>query len=187
MKKAAGNLLFLLFLLAGTAGMAIGSPASDYQRAEALFSSQKYSEALALYHRALASPPAGIPAGDIHAKIGDSHFRLGAFASALAAYREAGKDRGISDPARVQYWIGFCCFLTGRDAEAVRELLKVPRFYPDAAMWVSTAYYWAGKASERLGSKDAATEYYKKAAGNGKSNQGKFAMKKAEAAKNSSK
>lgn len=183
MKRAAGTFVFILFLLAGTAGIVIARPVSDFQRADALFSSQKYKEALILYQRTLISPPAGIPAGDIHTKIGDSHFRLGSFASALAAFREAGKDRAVSDPARVQYWIGFCCFLTGRDAEAVQELLKVPQLYPNAGMWISTAYYWAGKASERMGKKDQAAEYFRKAAGSGRTAQGKFAMKKAEAAK----
>ena len=183
MKKAAGTLLLILFLSAGTAGVVIARPVSDFQRANALFSSQKYEEALTLYQRALITPPAGVPAGDIHTKIGDSHFRLGSFGSALAAFREAGKDRAVSDPARVQYWIGFCCFLTGQDADAVQELLKVPQRYPNAGMWVSTAYYWAGKASERMGMKAQAVEYYKKAGGTGKSKQGKFAMKKAEAAR----
>lgn len=182
MKKAAGTLLFILFLWIA-AGAAPGRPVSDYQRADELFSSQKYVEALALYRQALISPPAGVPAGDIHTKIGDSHFRLGNYASALAAFREADKDPRTSDRARVQYWIGFCCFLVGRDTEAVQELLKVPGLYPNAGMWASTAYYWAGKASERMGRKDLAAEYYKKAAGNGRSTHGAFAMEKAEAAK----
>lgn len=182
MKKTAGTLLFILLLWAGIAGAAHGRP-SDYHRAGELFSSRQYEKALILYRRALVSPPAGVPAGDIHTKIGDSHFRLGSYQSALAAFREANKDPRTSDRARVQYWIGFCCFLIGRDAEAVQELLKVPGQYPNAGMWVSTAYYWAGKASERMGRSDQAVEYYKKAGGNGKSKQGKFAMKKAEAAK----
>jgi len=183
MKKGVCSLLFILFLWSGVAGAAVSRPTSDYKQADELFSGQQYEKALALYQRALTTPPAGIPAGDIHTKIGDSHFRLGRYASALSAYREADKDRRTSDRARVQYWIGFCCFLTGRDAEAVSELLKVPKLYPDAGMWVSTSYYWAGKASERMGRKDLAAEYYKKASGNGKSAQGKYAMKKAEAAR----
>ena len=183
MHKTAVPLLFLLFLACSVSGAASGSPESDYHRANELFSSQNFTQALALYQRALALPPSGVSAGDIHARIGDSHFRLGSFAPALAAFREADMDPRTSDRARVQYWIGFCCFLTGRDAEAVQELLKVPKQYPKSGMWVSTAYYWAGKASERMGRKDLAAEYYKKAAGNGKSSQGKFAMKKAEAAK----
>jgi TolA-binding protein len=66
----------------------------------------------------------------------------------------------------------------------VAELLKVPQLYPDAQAWTVTAYYWAGRASERMGRKAEAAEYYRKAAGgNGKTTQGKFARKKAEAAK----
>jgi hypothetical protein len=77
--------------------------------------------------------------------------------------------------------VGFCCYLVGRDAEAVNELLKVPALHPDAKAWVSTAYYWAGRASERMGKRDAAAEFYRKAAGTGSSTQGTFARKKAEA------
>jgi hypothetical protein len=50
-------------------------------------------------------------------------------------------------------------------------------------MWVNTAFYWAGRASERMGRKEQAGEFYRKAGGNGKSVQGKFALKKAEAVK----
>lgn len=181
MKKTAGAMLFILCLWAGDA--AYGRPLSDYHAANSQFSSQHYDQALALYQRALAAPPAGVSVGDIHARIGDTHFRLGSYGSALASFREAGKDRKVADPARVQYWIGFCCFLTGRDAEAVEELLKVPRLYPGAAMWASTSYYWAAKASDRMGRKDQAAELYRKAAGTGRSSQSRFAMKKAETVK----
>ncbi len=182
MMKPAGIFLSFLCLLA-LSPAAFGRPVSDFSRAEELFSRQQYDKALALYQRSLASPPAGVSLGDIYARIGDSHFRLANFAPALAAFREAGKDPTVSDRARVQYWIGFCCFLVGRDAEAVRELLKVPQLYPNAGMWVSTSYYWAGKASERMGRKDLAVEYYRKASGTGRSKQGRFAMKQAETAK----
>jgi tetratricopeptide (TPR) repeat protein len=69
----------------------------------------------------------------------------------------------------------------GRDDEAVKELLKVPVLHPDAKVWASTAYYWAGRASERMGRRDEAAEFYRKAAGTGTSMQGRFARKKAEA------
>jgi TolA-binding protein len=74
--------------------------------------------------------------------------------------------------------------LLGRDSEAVTELLKIPEFYPESGMWVPTAYYWAGWASERMGKKDSAAEYYKKAAGgSGRSAQGRAALKRAEKVK----
>lgn len=185
-KKAAETIfpvLFLCFLCAVVAGTALAKAQSEFSRAEELFSAQKFDQALLLYQRMLAVPLPGVPAGDIHSRIGDSHFRLGNYPLALVAYREADKDRHTSDRPRVQYWIGFCCFLIDKDAEAVREFLKVPERYPDASMWISTAYYWAAKASERMGRRDQAAEYYKKAGGNGKTIQGKFAMQKAEAAK----
>ena len=47
-------------------------------------------------------------------------------------------------------------------------------------MWVSTAYYWAGKVCEHMGKKDQAAAYYHKAAGTGASTQERFALKKAE-------
>lgn len=182
MKRAA--VLFVLFLWAGTAQTVLGRPLSDYQQADALFSSRHYEKALPLYQSALAAPPAGVPAGDIHAKIGDTQFRLNRYDGALSAYREAIKDLRASDRPKIQYWIGFCCFLTGRDAEAVTELLKVPALYPEAAAWGATAYYWAGRASERMGRRDLASEYYRKAAGgSSRTTQGKFARKKAEAVK----
>jgi TolA-binding protein len=69
----------------------------------------------------------------------------------------------------------------GSDAEAVAEFLKIPELYPSSGMWVGTAYYWAGRASERRGKTEEAAEYYRKAGGNGRSTQGRFALKKAEA------
>ncbi len=53
-------------------------------------------------------------------------------------------------------------------------------------MLVGTAYYWAGRASERMGRKDQAAELYRKAGGKGTSTQERFAMKKANAIKKGS-
>jgi tetratricopeptide (TPR) repeat protein len=91
-------------------------------------------------------------------------------------YRTANKLFAAS-----QYWIAFCCLLMGNDAEAVTEFLKIPALYPSSGMWVGTAYYWAGRASERRGNTEDAAEYYRKAGGNGRSTQGRFALKKATA------
>jgi len=184
MRSFATAVWFMALLFAGSASAVESSASRDYRAANALFQGQKYREALVLYQKAVSAPPPDVPAGDIHSRIGNSYFRLGDFRSALAAYRSALADPKLTDKAQSQYWVGFCCFLLGRDAEAVAELLKVPQRYPDAGAWGSTAYYWAGRASERMGRKDLSTEYYRKAGGSGRSTQGKFALKRAEAAKN---
>jgi tetratricopeptide (TPR) repeat protein len=183
MRSCIAAVWFMALLFAGAASAAGSSADRDYRAANTLFQGQKYREALALYQKALAAPPAGVPAGDIHRRIGDAYFRINDFPRALDAYRSALADPTLADKAQCQYWIGFCCFLLGRDAEAVTELLKVPQRYPDAGAWGSTAYYWAGRASERMGRKDLSAEYYRKAGGSGRSTQGKFALQKAEAAK----
>ncbi len=174
---------FLFFLLpSGFPHTSGAQPAvKEYKKANKLFSSGNYKEALPLYRQALAAPPEDVPAAEIHTKIGDSFFRLGHFKDALLSYRSALREQKRSERPVTQYWIGFCCFLLGRDAEAVRELLKIPELYPGSGMWVSTAYYWAGRASERMGKKAQAAEYFKKAGGDGKSTQGRFAIKKAKA------
>jgi tetratricopeptide (TPR) repeat protein len=170
---------FILF--SSTAATAVETASSrDYQAAEKLFTAEKYQEALALYKKTLSSPPENLSAGDINCKIGDTFFRLADYRNALDAYRKAIKNQRSADRPQTQYWIGFCCYLVGRDAEAVDEFLKIPAIYPDSKAWGSTAYYWAGRASERMGKKEQAAEYYRKAGGSGKSMQGKFAQKKAE-------
>ncbi len=176
-----------VFVLFSNAALA-AEPASsrDFRAANKFFAAEKYSEALALYKKTLSSPQADLAPGDINNKIGDTYFRLANYRSALDAYRLAIRDQRPADRAQTQYWIGFCCFLVGRDAEAVDEFLKIPALYPDAKAWGSTAYYWAGRASERLGKKEQAAEYYRKAGGNGKSTQSTFARKKAEAVKGTS-
>ena len=173
---------FFLFSSAAFAAEPFTS-SRDYRAANKFFAAEKYSEALALYKKTLSSPPADLTPGDINNKIGDTYFRLANYRGALDAYRLAIRDQNPVDRAQTQYWIGFCCFLVGRDAEAVDEFLKIPVLYPDAKAWGSTAYYWAGRASERLGKKEQAAGYYRKAGGNGKSTQSKFARKKAEAVK----
>jgi tetratricopeptide (TPR) repeat protein len=156
----------------------------EYRKADKLFAAAKYKEAIPLYQQVLAAPPDDAVLGDIHTKIGDSYFRLGSFRSALDSYRSALREQKRSERPQTQYWIGFCCLLLGRDSEAVTELLKIPEFYPESGMWVPTAYYWAGWASERMGKKDSAAEYYKKAAGgSGRSAQGRAALKRAEKVK----
>ena len=157
------------------------SPAQQYRTANKLFATARYKEAIALYQLLLTSPPEQVPLSDIYTRIGDSYFRLGEYKNALPAYRSALGSLKISEQPATQYWIAFCCLLMGNDAEAVTEFLKIPERYPSSGMWVGTAYYWAGWASERRGDTEAASEYYRKAGGSGSSTQGRFALKKAEA------
>ncbi len=175
---------FLIMLLPYLSHASGTQPAvKEYQKANKLFAAAKYEDAIRLYQQVLTTPPEDVPLGDIHTRIGDSYFRLGSFKNALDSYRSALREQKRSERPVTQYWIGFCCFLIGRDAEAVTEFLKIPDFYPESGMWVATAYYWAGRASERMGKKDIAAGYYKKAGGNGRSTQGRVALKRAEAVK----
>lgn len=173
----------LAMLLCGAAPASSEPAAAEYVKANQLFASARFEQALALYQKLLASPPRGVSASEIQSRIGDSWFRLGSFQKSLDAYRSAIAGQKESARAETQYWIGFCCFLLGRDAESVSEFLKIPASYPSSGMWVGTAYYWAGRASERMGRTDQAAEYYRKAGGNGRSTQGRFALKKAESVK----
>ena len=173
-----------VILFSSAAPAAETASSRDYRAADRYYASGKYQEALTLYKKTLSFPPDKLTPGDINNKIGDTYFRLADYGHALEAYRKAVRDQRLSDRPQTQYWIGFCCFLVGRDAEAVDELLKVPALYPDAAAWGTTSYYWAGRASERMGKKEQAAEYYRKAGGGGRSTQSKFAQKKSEAVKN---
>ncbi len=178
-------LILLLAAILPYSSPASGAPSGsrDYVAANKLFASQRYQEALTLYKKILAESSEDSLPNDIYSRIGDTYFRVGSYEDALMAYRVALKDRNGSRNAENQYWVGICCMLLGRDEEAVSEFLKVPRQYPRAGMWVSTSYYWAGRASERLGKTDDAAAYYKKAAGSGKSTEGAYARRKAEAVK----
>jgi len=186
MKRGLIFAVLTLVLLSGRAIAVETASAGYYRAANRMVEAKKYDEALALYRKTLSAPPDDVAPGDIHAKIGDIHFRKANYRGALEAYRSAIRDQNPADRAQTQYWIGFCSFLVGRDAEAVDEFLKIPALYPDAKVWGSTAYYWAGRASERMGKKEQAAEYYRKAGGNGGSTQSKFARKKAEAVKGTS-
>jgi len=174
-------ILFLIVLLPYSSSHAsnASSASRDYRLANDLYASAQFQDAISLYQKLLASPLQGVTVNEIHTRIGDSYFQLGSFNNALDAYRAALRDQKESERPVTQYWIGFCCFLLGRDAEAVTEFLKIPQHYPRAGMWVGTAYYWAGRASERMGKTKEASRYYRKAGGNGRSTQGKFALKKA--------
>lgn len=174
--------LFLLVLLSYSSAFA-GQTPSDLSRAHRSFSQGKYAEALSFYKKAASTAGSDAALGDIHARIGDCHFQLQNYTDALAAYRTALPKQKAAQRPVTQYWIGFSAFALNRDSEAVAEFLKIPELYPASGMWVSTGYYWAGKASERLGKKEQAAEYYRKAGGKGASTQERFALKKAEAVK----
>jgi tetratricopeptide (TPR) repeat protein len=183
-----GKMLLMLFFVVllpyGQSDASSASSASqEYRTANKLFAAAQFQDALALYQKVLSSPPEGVPLTDVHTRIGDSYFRLGSYEQALTAYRAALEGQKESEKPASQYWIGLCCLLLGRNAEAVDEFIKIPRNYPQSGMWVNTAYYWAGRASERLGKTQDAAKYYRKAGGAGRSMQGKFAMKKAETVK----
>jgi tetratricopeptide (TPR) repeat protein len=172
-------LIFLaLYGLPHAAGGGQGVP-REYIKADQMFSKGRYSDAIRLYQAALSSPSRAISPGYLHTRIADSFFRLSDYQHALDAYRQAIKFQKPGEQAQTQYWIGFCLLLLGRNSEAVTEFLKIPENYPTSGMLVGTAYYWAGRASERMGRKDQAAEFYRKAGGKGKSTQEKFAIKKA--------
>jgi tetratricopeptide (TPR) repeat protein len=176
----------LLFLLAASTwsnAIAGQSASRDFLKAERLYAAGKYSDALLLYQGLLSKQSEPVQTGDVHSRIGDCYFRINDYPNALQAYQSALDGQKLSERPATQYWIGFCSFLLGRDREAVAEFLKIPELYPDSGMWVATAYYWAGRASERMGLKEQAAEYYRKAGGKGKSTQERFALKKAEAVK----
>ncbi len=173
------SLIFLgLYGLPHTAGAGQGVP-REYIKADQMFSKGRYSDAIRLYQAALSSPSSSLSPGLLHTRIADSYFRLSDYQHALDAYRQAIKEQKPGERAQTQYWIGFCVLLLGRDSEAVTEFLKIPENYPKSGMLVGTAYYWAGRASERMGKKDQAAELYRKAGGKGTSTQGCYAMKKA--------
>ncbi|MEK6700415.1 MAG: tetratricopeptide repeat protein [Nitrospirota bacterium] len=176
----------IVFVPYGLLHAAAAPAVKEYKKANKLFAASNYQEAIPLYQKVLAAPPDDVAVSAIYTKIADSYYQLGHYKNALSAYRGALREQKRSERPQTQYWIGFCCFLLGRDAEAVAEFLKIPELYPGSGMWVGTAYYWAGRASERMGKKELAAEYYRKAGGNGKSTQGRFAVKRAEAVKKTS-
>jgi tetratricopeptide (TPR) repeat protein len=151
----------------------------EYLQADQMFSQGRYPEAIRLYQA--VSPSGAVSPGLLHTRIADSYFRMIDYQHALDAYRQAIIYQEPAERAQTQYWIGFCVLLLGRDEEAVTEFLKIPGSYPTSGMLVGTAYYWAGRASERMGRKEQAAELYRKAGGKGTSTQGRFAMKKANA------
>ena len=177
MRAAAVFFLCIVFCLPDIAA------AGPADKADKLYSSAKYAEALPLYQALLSSQNAGLPPGYIHSRIGDCYFRQADYRKAASAYRTALKSQDASRRPATQYWIGFCALLLGRNEEATAEFLKIPEQYPASGMWVSTAYYWAGKANERMGNRKQAVAYYRKAGGRGKTSQERYAIKKAEAVK----
>ncbi len=183
MRKSLFILLLVLLLPCSAPASGAASGSREYLEANKLFASGRYPDALTLYQKVLAAPPRDVPLTDVYSRIGDSQFRLGSYQAALSAYRSALKERKEAGNPETQYWIGFCCLLLGRNEEAIGEFLKIPQQYPGSGMWVGTAYYWAGRASERLGKTEDAAAYYRKAAGNGQSTQGRYALKKAKAVK----
>jgi tetratricopeptide (TPR) repeat protein len=184
MKKVLFSVLLFLLIASFWSNAIAGQSASrDFLKAERLYAAGNYSDALLLYQGLLSKKSEPVQTGDVHSRIGDCYFKMGDYPNALQAYQRALEGQMSAQRPSTQYWIGFCSFLLGRDREAVAEFLKIPELYPDSGMWVITAYYWAGRASERMGLKEQAAEYYRKAGGKGKSTQGRFAIKKAEAVK----
>ena len=181
-KLIIASLMFLALYSLPHAASGQSAP-REYKKADQMFSKGRYAEAIRLYQAELFSPSRVVSPGLLHTRIADCFFRLTDYQHALDEYRQALKVQKPAEQAQTQYWIGFCVLLLGRNSEAVTEFLKIPENYPASGMLVGTAYYWAGRASERMGRKDQAAELYRKAAGKGTSNQERFAMKKADAIK----
>ncbi len=176
-------LAYLILLLLPYGPSHASGDGPEYSKANKLYAEGRYPEAIVLYKALLSAPSRSISSSALHTRIADGYFQLGDYRNALTAYRSALKEQKQSERPQTQYWIGFCVVLLGKDAEAADEFLKIPQLYPDSGMWVSTAYYWAGRMCERMGKKERAAEYFRKAGGSGASAQGRFALKKAEAVK----
>ncbi len=174
-------ILGVMFFLNGLSHAA--SAGQEYHKANKLFAAGNYSKAITLYQSLLAAPPRGVSTGVLHTRIADCYFKLEDYRNARDAYRKALPEQEETERPATQYWIGFSTLLMGKDAEALDEFLKIPEQYPDSGMWVSTAYYWAGRTCDRMGNKKQAKEYFQKAGGRGKSAQERFALEKAKAAK----
>jgi tetratricopeptide (TPR) repeat protein len=184
MKKKLIIVVLIFLVLCGLPHAASAqSVPRELKKADQMFSQGRYPDAIRLYQAVLSSPSRAVSPGILHTRIADSYFRLTDYPHALDAYRQALKYQKPAEQAQTQYWIGFCVLLLGRNAEAVTEFLKIPENYPTSGMLVGTAYYWAGRASERMGRKDQAVELYRKAGGKGTSNQERFAIKRADAVK----
>ncbi len=180
-----GVVIFLLFGLSIAQADQAGS--RELAKANTLFSEARYTEALSVYQRLLGSRTSNVSSGFLCTRIGDCHFRLADYQSAIHDYRSALQYQKGVERAATQYWIGFSSLLLGKDADAITEFLKIPDLYPESGMWVSTAYYWAGKVCEHMGKKEQAAAYYRKAGGAGASVQERFALKKAETIKKEAK
>lgn len=184
MRKIRCAALLFAFLLIAAPGLFAGQTVSpELQKANKLFSRKQYSEAIPLYRALASSSPSDAQKSALLLKLADCHFQMGDYRNAAGAYRNALPVQTDAERPQTQYWIGFCALMQGNDAEAVAEFLKIPETYPAAGMWVSTAYYWAGRASDRMGKKEQAQEFFRKAGGKGKSSQERFAMQKAEKVK----
>jgi len=184
MRKVLLAVILVLLVAAGRSNAVADQPVSqEYITANRMFAEGKYSYALSIYQGVFSSAANDVSPGEVQSRIGDCYFQLGDYKNALTSYRSALLKQKTSQRPATQYWIGFCSLLLGNAGDAVTEFLKVPAVYPSSGMWVNTSYYWAGRASELMGKKDQAAAYYKKAGENGKTTQGRFAMKKAEAVK----
>ncbi len=175
-----GVILILFASIVPSSAIAGPSVSPAYVKAEHLYAAGKFADALNFYQQALENKTGEISAGEVQSRIGDCYFRLQDYSSALNAYRGALLLQKLSQRPPTQYWIGFCTFLLGKDQEAITEFLKIPELYPTSGMWVGTAYYWAGKAAERMGKKELAKAYYRRAGGKGMSSHEQFAIKKAD-------
>ncbi len=179
-KSLLKTIVCLAAVLACSSAAAVHAESREYGKASRMYAEGKYTEALSAYRHVLSAQTGKAGIGKVHARIGDCYFQLHDYSNALDAYRIALQNQSPSAQAPTQYSIGLCSFLLGKDKEAVAEFLKIPERYPSSAIWIGTAYYWAGKASERMGDKTKAAEYYRKAGGRGSSTHERFAIKKAE-------
>jgi tetratricopeptide (TPR) repeat protein len=155
----------------------------EYHQANKQFAKGNYSQAVHIYQSLLADPFCGISPSVLYTRIADSYFNLGDYRNALYAYRRALIGQRESEKPATQYWIGFSMLMLGKRVDAVNEFLKIPALYPESGMWISTAYYWAGRACEQMGQRELAAEYFGKAGGSGRSTQERFALEKAKEAK----
>jgi tetratricopeptide (TPR) repeat protein len=171
----------MLVLVCATA-YAAGSE-RDYRKANNLVAKKNYSQAITLYQALLVDPPRSASKSALHSRIADCYFQLEDYRHARDAYRKALDGQSETKKPETQYWIAFSTLLMGNNKEALTEFLKIPNLYPDSGMWVSTAYYWAGRVCERMGSEEQAAVYFSKAGGKGKSAQERFALEKAKQAK----
>jgi TolA-binding protein len=107
-------------------------PPLDYKKATKYYHSKEFLPAITLFQKVIMDNSSGPYADDSYFWIGESHYNLGDYAKAIAAFKKVFGFINSEKGDNAQFKLAMCNLKLGNKKQAVAEFKKLIIIYPES-------------------------------------------------------